>query len=374
MSYDDIINANQGSVKLSETFGDREINVIETAEGESGIKVVERLRDLGADAVRKNSFLLHSTGRIKWTGTEIEWEDDFGAGSWSNIVLTLFQHENPGVRTVNLVMTGNSSFTTMALADNEMLYIEIDRANIASTAISDIAIDSGTTGARLVKATLEAGMPEMKTTDGSTAYIPLVARLGDDIWWIPHGIRWIPGTQSTLGAVIVDGQELYPSYFVDDEGQLHSATLGLTGKGGLICLNLSFPVTDEITIPDGVTLTGRTSSIAATAPSVITLTQNGRIVMNNSAAMKDLAVIGDASFGSFASSVAVTVGDYCTLTNCSFQFLNDVVTYTKTAVSCIGTRSKLSNCRFYDLSGDADKVGINYAGTFNTDIDSLFIG
>ena len=114
------------------------------------------------------------------------------------------------------------------------------------------------------------GMPEMLstetgTTKSQTMNIPLAARLDwtdgidsyQDIWWIPHGIRWPEGTKSNVGAVVVRGLETLPSTFVRNQDELTNAITTLGTTGGVILASESFSIDQGITIPPGITFCSR---------------------------------------------------------------------------------------------------------------------
>lgn len=398
MAYDDVINNPQGSVKLSEVFTDRAIDVIETAIGETGIKIVEQLRNVAADAIRKNSYILHSDGRIHWDGSVISFDSD---SEYTNIILSLLQTESSAPRRINLVLTGGASntattFNNITLNDKELIYIELNR-DIILQGSGDVVLQNAVNGGSLVSGYTvkkvsvnlsSSGMPSLESpiilgpsANSNTFNIPLAIRYDyligvinyQDLWWIPHGIRWPQNVRSVIGAVVVQGFDVYPNVFVSSTAELVQALIDYS-DGGIICVKESFVLDQAVTIPSGVTLLGRSKQRSSGSPSIISLDVTGNITMQDYSKIKDIAFYGNANFGNTGNHTVVTMsGNYAIIDSCSFEFQNNILgPNTATAILASGSYNKIEKCRFVSISSSSYRIGINYTGTFNTDIDSYF--
>jgi hypothetical protein len=214
----------------------------------------------------------------------------------------------------------------------------------------------------------------------TTFYVPLAMRIDwtdginsyQDLWWIPHGIRWPENTLSTLGAVIVSGLEVYPSVFVDDELQLMQAVTDLTPTGGVICVESNITIDTAITIPDGVTLLSRSETAQNTNPAILTFVPGGSLIMGNNSRLFDLYLVGSSTFGvSSNASMVQAANDKCEIRNCMFNFGN--ASGLARGVLVTGTNNRIYNCKFLNCSADSWRTGIEYnAGSNNVDIDSEF--
>jgi hypothetical protein len=394
MAYDSVIDKPQGSVKLAEIFTDRAIDVIETAIGETGLIIVEQLRNVMADAIRKNSYILHSDGRVLWDGSNINFVSD---SENTNIILTLLQTENAALRRINLVLTGGGSntantFNNIALNDKEMIYIELDRNTILNGS-GDVVLENAAGGGSLISGYTvkkvsvnlsSSGMPSLQSpiTGGNTDTfnIPLAVRYDyligaityQDLWWIPHGIRWPQNTRSVIGAVVVQGFDVYPNVFVSSTAELVQALIDYS-DGGVICVKESFVLDQSVTLPTGVTLIGRSMQRASGSPAIISLDVTGGITMQSHTRIKDIAFYGNSNFGQTGNHTVITMSNsYCYVENCSFEFQNTGPTNTATAILCSGSYNKIEKCKFVDVVSPAYKIGVNYIGSYNADIDCEF--
>jgi hypothetical protein len=120
MAYDSPIDNKQGSMKASEIAMDRQLEIIKTQNNETALKTIELMMKPLGDAVRLNNFILHSTGQINWTGTDIEFDSDSQA---NHIIFRLLLTDETSARTIDVYLTGttgsNSStlFNTLTLAN-----------------------------------------------------------------------------------------------------------------------------------------------------------------------------------------------------------------------------------------------------------------
>ena len=107
---------------------------------------------------------------------------------------------------------------------------------------------------------LPAIIADMDTSAGTyssnTVNIPLFIRYDwtdstshQDLWWIPHGIRWPVGTQSVVGGVVVSGINALPNYFVANKAEFKQALTNLSGDGGIIVPTVPITI-DEINAND----------------------------------------------------------------------------------------------------------------------------
>lgn len=214
--------SNQGAVKISETVIDTAQEVVQTGAREDGLTLVEQLRRVASDSLRKNSMILLSDGTVEWNGAAGEVRVPAGV----NIQLKLLL--NPGSalgRTIVLQYTGfsnavlngatpNAAGSRFAVGNGQVLHIELDRSVIdAATPVSGtstINLDLSTPGQRLVVLN-QGSMPALNATaDGaagvsSTISIPLAIRTDGgglrNLWWIPHGILWSESIISFLGQI-----------------------------------------------------------------------------------------------------------------------------------------------------------------------------
>ncbi len=259
MAYDSNIPNMQGAIKASEIAIDRPQDIIKTVTGDSGIVATEQIiRALGG-SLRRINYILFSDNVITWDGSNIK----FGTlTNNSKITFRLLQTEDfinqyptSGAgfvppTTIDLVLQGSNSsdsptaFNTVPLAPNTVLYLELDRNTILNSsgtsgivtiqnAISGGSIVPGTT-ARTALMGAASGMPHLTSQisgNTQTFYIPIAMHhqwtdgvtTYDDLLWIPHGIRWVKNTQSTLGATIT------------------SQGVGLVPPGGIIPIMTNIP-------------------------------------------------------------------------------------------------------------------------------------
>lgn len=344
MAYDSQIPLPQGATKVSEIFTDRAQPILSTRVGESGITVLEQLVSMNADAMRRQSYLLNSSGNITWTGTSIFFNADAQA---NNAVLKLLQTDDPTYRTVNLILQGTTGandathFNNIAMANGDLLYLEIDWAVIqpllagaAGNIILNNAVGGGsvTTGYTVRKINLSSntvGMPQLNkvlfgAAGSTTFFIPLAWRndvtVGlntfENVYWIPHGIRWPQGVSSQLGAVIVQGFDTYPEYFITSQADLLSAITILSGgEGGVLLVTQPFSITQSIAMPDNVLLLGRSPN-----KNFINFTTGGSLVLGNFVQLKDLGFSCAGNFGTTSTEYMVQPsGNNSMISNCSFN-------------------------------------------------------
>ena len=66
MAFDDQIDNKQGSIKSSEIFLDRALDIIKNETGDTSLRTLEGIMKPLGDALRYNNFLLHSDGQFFW--------------------------------------------------------------------------------------------------------------------------------------------------------------------------------------------------------------------------------------------------------------------------------------------------------------------
>lgn len=429
MSYDDDIFLNQGAVKASEIFMDRANNLIGSSIGSSGIKVIEKSLDMIGTLLSKQSFILTSTGRMEWkstslTGAQIVFDKDSAFVAPTDIVLYVLQNEN-GVaqKTYKITIQGSASadsthFKTIDLANNELLYIEIKKSELQNAIGGNLIITNGvdsvgTAGKRLKKTLVNPitqGMDQLlnpisllnETPSGTdtTMYIPLALRVDftltsgvteKNIWWIPHGIRWPSGTTSTIGAVIVDGAQVYPNYFVaQNENTLIQAISTINGTasgGGVILIWGDITLTSSYVIPENVILIGRGFS-----NHTITLGAGGSITLSNYCKLQDLKIVmssggyiqtgnfseisginfyGNADFGAILNESMLKIqGNNNIIKSCRFNWANTTA-LTAFGINVVGNENRIRDCKFFGVTSSLFKTGIRYfSGSGNTDTDT----
>jgi len=396
MAYDDIKAKNQGSVKQSEVFSDKELDIIKANIGETGIKVIEQLIRVSGDALRRLNYILWSPGRIRWDGTTIHFDSDTRD---NDIYLRLLQTEEAAPRTIDLKMNGSQianttdEFLNIDLADGELLYLELDRDTILSSSGSvdlENAVGGGSVvgGYTVKKASISSssGMPALITPEGGntqTFYIPIAMRVDwndgfdshQDIWWIPHGIKWPMGTTSTMGSVIVKGLETWPTAYVRSQAELIQEITALGGNGGIILATSPFNIDTSITIPAGVTFAGRTDISISGNNNAINLLPGGRIILSDRSRLERLYFRSSTSFGASANERMVQMsGERAYIENCEFEVTKpDTGPSEAICVYVDGNENRLNNCRFNSVVGTTYKIGIDYiSGSNNIDLDSMF--
>ena len=404
MSFNDPIEKKQGSIKASEIFLDRDIEIIKNQIGETGLKTIELMAKAVSDSLRKTSYILHSTGELNWTGTQIQFDAD---NLLSNLILKLMLMDEGSPKTVDLYMEGGASntatqFQNINLGNNELLYIELDRDLIkgavspnpgvepARLAIRN-AVGGGSTfsGATLKKISMSdtTGMPEMLATEtgsskSQTMNIPLAARFDwtdgldtyQDVWWIPHGIRWPEDTKSNAGAVVVRGLETLPSTFVRTQSELVSAVLALGSTGGIILVSETIEIDQNITIPPGVTLCARSDLCTSTqqAAAKINMLPGGSLTLDNDAKLWNILVEGASNFGLTPADMIILSNNHAKVEECTFHLTNS--SGMATCIRVTGTSNRMWHNSFKLGPGDiGSRVGINYSGgSNNVDTDSDF--
>lgn len=405
MSYDSPIAKNQGAAKISEVFTDRALDIIKTQIGESGIKVMEQLVRISGDALRRINYILYSPGTINWTGSAIEF-NNIAAAAATNAIFRILQTEDIGAvtspRYVDLVLAGDQTaaaeqlFKSISMVNGDVIYLELDRSLVLAAgntknlhngiAVLDGGFSSVFTGLTVKKRNISTGLPALDSTEGasptSTFTIPLAMRIDwtdgvdsfQDIWWIPHGIRWPANTRSTLGGVIVSGLDHYHSKAVASQGQLIQAITDLTTAGGIILVTAPIVLNTPITIPDGVTLTSRSNKYT-TAEGGLTLTTGASITLASGAKLYNCDIEGNAGFASSANDQLVILsGDKAEIRDCKFRLTNINPSFTGKCIKIIGTNNMIKNCVFRLGAIVSYRVGIDYnAGTNNTDTESEFL-
>jgi uncharacterized delta-60 repeat protein len=306
--YKSPIPLNQGSTKLSEVSMDVETPLIQSPVHDSALRVVEQLVKITSDLLRRQSFFLRSEGEIYWDGSKINLNQ---SGLANNMIFEILQTENTYQPKISIKILGDTTastdttFKSISLDDGELLYLELDPITVQNAGVNLIiqnALDGGSliSGKTLRKVALTAGMPTVSnavdqspnpTPPATTYYIPLAYRSGSNIHWVPHGIVWPAGTSSLLGSVIVEGLNVYPEKFAENQSQFQSALTDLNSiGGGVLLLTDSFSINTAFTVPENVKILGRGKK------TVLTLTDSGSLILSKNCELQDFTVKASSSF------------------------------------------------------------------------------
>jgi uncharacterized protein YaiE (UPF0345 family) len=427
MAYDDDILLNQGAVKASEIFMDRANNLVGSSVGSSGVRVIEKSLDTISTLLSKQSLVLTSTGRIEWKSTalsaEIVFDKDTAFVPATDIVVYILQNENgSSQKTYKVTIQGASAaspthFKTITINNNELIYIEIKKSELLASGGNLIITNGidyiGTEGKRLKKTLVDPatqGMDQLlnpisllnETPSGTdtTMYIPLALRVDfqltsgvieKNIWWVPHGIRWPSGTTSTIGAVIVDGSQVYPNYFVaaneNTLAQAISTINGTASGGGVILIWGDITLTSAYTIPANVILMGR-----GFVNHTVTLGAGGSITLGNYCRLQDLKIVmssngyvqtanfceisgvnfyGNSNFGTIGNESMLKIqGSNNIVKSCQFNWAN-TTSLNAFGINIVGNENRIRDCKFLGVASSAFKTGVRYfSGSGNTDTDT----
>ena len=386
MNYDSTRPANSGDTKLSEIAIDRTPKVFDTAGPQTNALVTSEVAfDTLAELARRQNYILHSQGNMNWSGTQLRFDD---SAIGNNILLEILSSEGVTNHSFTLQMNGSTTangtntFEFFNLTDGDLLYMELNSALLVDSgtafALDNAASGTGTTvGKRLLKTTVAAGMPKItqSPTGGTIFNIPLAmvklnTLLGtNDIFWIPHGIRWPAGTVSNLGAVIVEGPQPWADHFASSQATLQSAIASCSvAGGGIILITAPFSVSTTIAIPANTKLLGR-------GPGVNQLTMvNGSLLTlgGTFASMQSVAVVAQSGF---AGTMVAFNASNCNMRECYFDISACTDVATNIAVNLNQSNSRMYNCGIHLGSPSVNKIGINYqtgATGPNTDVDTIF--
>lgn len=408
MGYDSNIPNMQGAVKASEIAVDRPEDIIKTVTGASDIVATEQtIRALG-DALRRINYILFSDNLMTWDGANLSFAT---LDTACNITFRLLQTEDsvnqyptngPAItptNTIDLVLSGNNStnsasqFNSIAIPVNSVLYLQIDRNTVLAGGPT-VAVNNATgggyvgSGPQTVIQSMNsgAGMPHLTTAIGGptqTFYIPLAmhhqwtdgTNTYNDILWIPHGIRWPANTQSTLGAVIVQGMDHYYDYAVSTYAELTSALSNLSSTGGIILVTAPMTIS-SITVPSGVTILSR-SNRYSDPEALITVNTGMTITMQSRSALFNLSIQGSSAFGNASADELVTIGasvEHVNIRNCNMRLVNSSVGTRADCIYVAGDLTYIEGCSFAGTTF-TNSNGINYApgGTYNSDKYSEFL-
>lgn len=406
MAYNDQISKEQGAFKISEAFTDHELDIIKTEIGESGIEVIERMIRIQGDSFRKSSYILHSDGRINWTGSQLQFDSDARA---NDIIFRLLQTEDVGgsanPRTIDLKMIGDQTtngeqiFSTIDMANGDLLYLELDRDKVFAAvsgagevnylelhnAVGGLSTFAGAT-VKIINLSETSGMPELEmdsTGFNGSFCIPLAMRVDwsdgidtyQDIWWIPHGIRWPANVRSTLGAVIVQGFETLPSVFVRNITEFNQAIADLTSTGGIICLQNNITIDSQITVPADVQIFGRSASGLGSNPANIVMVTGGQLQMGDRSRLWDVFIVANSLYGTSGTAedntLVKVVGEAVSIEKCWFQLNNlsgvarciDFEGSDGRAIQCTFENSFAGNVAIYFSTGGSGNI---YRDIINT--------
>jgi hypothetical protein len=280
----------------------------------------------------------------------------------------------------NITANNTTSFKNIPLADNELLYLELDPTVILAGGTSitiengiDYTVPTVTAGKLLKKVNLSVGMPTLVSpVDGSTSttyYIPIAYRIGSNIHWIPHGIVWPQLTNSPLGAIITSGITPYPEKFVNSEAGLILAMSDLLALGGGVCLLTgSFAINSLIVVPANVKIIGRGHKI------VVTLNPGGEFQMLANSEMQDFAITSAAAWTAVIAAAVYMSANRCRIRNIKFNLSASADSGTTKAVHIGASHCRIYESWFVGVAAATFKIGIYYTSGYsnNADVDCLF--
>lgn len=206
-----IISPSQGAVKLSEIATDTAQLVAGTPANTDALSVLNSLQQVAGDLLTRMSLFLTSqlnypsttgSGTVSWSGTTV------ALAPSTSVVIKLIQASS-GIAT-DLVMAygatnGETTFNTLPISNGQILYVELDRANLTG---STLTLHNAVSGGSLVAgqtvkvaSSLPAAVNSPSGPSG-TILIPVAINVAGSVCWIPHGIFWPTNTSSPIGAVI----------------------------------------------------------------------------------------------------------------------------------------------------------------------------
>jgi hypothetical protein len=336
-------------------------------------------------------MLLTSRGQVGWDGTKIY----FNANATpADAFVKLFQTSpDAASQTIDLKFVGSTvanaalAFKDITLAHNEILYIELNRALLNSNMTGTLDLANAVGGGSLatgftvkkVNASSPGGVLKLFSavdeSNTQTLFIPIAyantytvgVTTFNDIWWIPHGIRWPKNIISTLGAVIVEGIEPYPNAFIRSEVDLQNAMTTFLAEGGGVGLIMEdFQVNSSITIPDNVYLMSRGAN-------TISLTNGAKLILSNKCTLQHFSI---TSVTGFNNEMILVSGKQNLIGNLKLDGTLSVNSTATKGIYCNGANSKMNRierCKFIGFA--ANRIGIHYAAssTLNYDLESEFI-
>ena len=361
-SGNDNIKKDQGAIKLEEIRLNKPQEVIETPEEYNALIALEQLRKIAQDSLRRAGLILTSTNPVIWTGDEILMN---AGGIPANLQLLLLQNEATSSRTIRLVMQGTvgapnpTLFNQISLDDGEVLYLQLNRETILAEAAASVdgtviienqvnggSVVSGKTALRSAAAK-NTGVPFLSSPIGGnsdTFNIPIAICLHrtigpdtfKDIWWIPHGIRWPAGTSSVIGAVIVEGQDVYPNLFARNELEFDQAISQLSANGGVLVIADTFSLSQQYLVPSNTKILGRKGA------HTLIFGPGSGLTLNENVEIRDLHMLASADHSNF-------------MINCDAEY------------------SVVQDCRF-DVSASVNSTAIRFNKKNNLAIRNIFIG
>jgi microcystin-dependent protein len=223
------IPPNQGAIKSSEIATDSAISAIGSTSGTDLFSVVGQIQQLALDAFFKQSLSPFSLGELFWDGTQVFFNQN---GRGNNLMVRVLQTQDASLRTIDLMMTGSNSgntattFFNIPLNNNDLMYLEIDRATLLSAPGGILTIQNNASGGSLVAGktlkvinmTSSTGLPQLTSMldgTGTSLYIPIAYRYDwtdgvtnfQDLNWAINRERWPMNTISYLGTPVAGGIE-----------------------------------------------------------------------------------------------------------------------------------------------------------------------
>ncbi len=212
---------NQGAIKASEISVDAALAAIGSTVGTDALSVISQIQQLASDSFFKQGLMPFSTGRMNWDGTQILFNSDTRA---NDLIIRVLQTDSTTLRTIDLKITGDlttnttTTFNSVALANGDLIYLEIDRAVLNAAPAGILTIENAVGGGsivpgktlRKVNLTSTTGMAQITSLiagGGTSLFIPLCFRYDwtdgtnsfQDLMWAINGNRWAKNTVNYVG-------------------------------------------------------------------------------------------------------------------------------------------------------------------------------
>jgi hypothetical protein len=203
-----VITKTHGAVKLSEVAVDEAFEVYDIAANDDAHTLVERMRRVLFDSMRKKSVILSSTGLVQWNGPLSTIVMNSGV---SLNALLIRNVDEATTDYVNLTFAAAGPNTTWTISNGHIIYIELYRSLLNSSnsiTLTDGINAAGTPGRRILRG-MASALPKFQDSDDgeSILIIPLVVREDTSefpaIWWTPNGLMWPNEFDGVLGTLAV---------------------------------------------------------------------------------------------------------------------------------------------------------------------------
>ena len=381
-TYNQANPLDQGATKISEIALDSVQPLIGTPEGGNMLDATQQMISILKDLLRRQNYILRSNGEMIWDGSQIL----FNYGSVGNdAVLEILQTEATSQRKWSLTLTGTAGanstggFNSIALADGELLYLELDPANFidnSGSPVSSFALENAVGGGSIVSGRTvkkialgsTSGIPEMTNPSGGTSttfYIPLALRKGTDLLWIPHGINWPSGIASKLGAVIVSGLQAYPEFFAASQAELLTIFTALSSVGGVVLVTAPITIDQTVNVPADVKVLGR-----GMGKNALTVVPGGQIRLGSRSTLSGLPITASATFT--GTMVSTNSGNASRIEGCQLDISAATNVATNVCIDITGDNHRIKDCLFKGVVGTNRKPIQYTSGTGSTFLDCNF--